>query len=390
MRSRFGIKILFPVAAALLLSTALTAWGVSIILTGDAGGTINCTTGTVTVTDGSITATVPTVCIPTGGGGGGGSGPFTLSVVKSGSGTVASDVGGIACGTTCTSAAQTSGTVVTLSATAGALAGWSGGGCSGTGTCPVTLTANTTVTAIFGPLNLTVTTAGSGTGTVTSSPAGTGGGISCTTGSATGCSDAYNTVTPVTLTATPGTGTFAGWSGGGCSGTASTCTVTMNASKAVTATFNTAVSCSTPPAAGRVVSIVDTGTITSNWAQQAFAPLPSTITAFKVTVPSGFSRRDDIVAIKGSTTARAPMLILSTQPGCADVFQGSTQPYCKVSALDGAKIKMNGNLSDTIYYCKLPPGDYYINAFNQATVGGAYTCTNTTNCRFMVSRSANY
>src|SRR5439155_9283102 len=47
-----------------------------------------------------------------------------------------------------------SGTVVTLSASpavGSALTGWSGGGCSGTGTCVVTLSAATTVTATFAP-----------------------------------------------------------------------------------------------------------------------------------------------------------------------------------------------------------------------------------------------
>jgi outer membrane lipoprotein-sorting protein len=76
---------------------------------------------------------------------------------------------------------------------------------------------------------LTVTKAGTGTGTVTSSPAG----INC----GSDCSETYNTGTVVALTASPDTNsTFAGWSGG-CSGTG-TCTVTMNAAKTVTATFN--------------------------------------------------------------------------------------------------------------------------------------------------------
>ncbi len=80
------------------------------------------------------------------------------------------------------------------------------------------------------PHTLTVTVAG--TGTVT------GTGISCP-GT---CS--VNETGPVTLTATPppppiGLGTyweFAGWSGGGCSGTG-TCTVPLNADASVTATF---------------------------------------------------------------------------------------------------------------------------------------------------------
>jgi hypothetical protein len=76
---------------------------------------------------------------------------------------------------------------------------------------------------------LTVTKAGSGTGTVTSSPAG----IAC--GST--CAQAYPSGTTVTLSATAASGSkFAGWSGGGCSGTG-TCVVTMSATKVATATF---------------------------------------------------------------------------------------------------------------------------------------------------------
>ncbi len=75
---------------------------------------------------------------------------------------------------------------------------------------------------------LTVTKAGTGSGTVTSSPAG----IDC---GAT-CSAEFTEGTMVTLTATPAAGsTFTGWSGA-CSGTG-TCTVTMDQDRAVTATF---------------------------------------------------------------------------------------------------------------------------------------------------------
>src|SRR5262249_4991527 len=69
------------------------------------------------------------------------------------------------------------------------------------------------------PQTLTVTLAGTGSGTVTSSPAG----ISCP-GT---CSAAFGSGTSVTLTATAASGsTFAGWSGAGCSGTGP-CTVSM-------------------------------------------------------------------------------------------------------------------------------------------------------------------
>jgi hypothetical protein len=74
---------------------------------------------------------------------------------------------------------------------------------------------------------LTVTKAGTGSGTVTSSPAG----ISC--GST--CSASFSQGTSVALSATAASGsTFAGWSGEGCSGT---CTVSMTQARSVTATF---------------------------------------------------------------------------------------------------------------------------------------------------------
>jgi len=76
---------------------------------------------------------------------------YTLTVSKSGPGTVTSSPGGISCGSIC-SAAYASGTVSTLTAVprrGASFTGWSGAGCSGTGTCTVTLDANVAVSAIF-------------------------------------------------------------------------------------------------------------------------------------------------------------------------------------------------------------------------------------------------
>jgi len=78
---------------------------------------------------------------------------FTLTVTKAGLGlgTVTSSPAGINCGLSC-SATYDGGTSVTLNAQPGLLSafvGWSGGGCSGTAPCHVTLGANTTVTATF-------------------------------------------------------------------------------------------------------------------------------------------------------------------------------------------------------------------------------------------------
>jgi hypothetical protein len=78
---------------------------------------------------------------------------FTLSVGinGTGSGSVRVDPGGTQCSANCSKSFAT-GTAVTLTASASAgssFTGWSGGGCSGTGTCNLTLTSDQTVTATF-------------------------------------------------------------------------------------------------------------------------------------------------------------------------------------------------------------------------------------------------
>ena len=78
-------------------------------------------------------------------------GQHTLTVSLQGSGAVSDGTGGVACPSAC-SDTYTTDSQVTLTATAGSgstFAGWSGGGCSGTGTCQVTMNADTNVTAMF-------------------------------------------------------------------------------------------------------------------------------------------------------------------------------------------------------------------------------------------------
>jgi hypothetical protein len=182
---------------------------------------------------------------------------FTLTVAKAGAGngTVTSTPAGINCGMDC-SEPYNSGTMVNLTASpnmGSTFAGWSGGGCSGTGACVVTVTAATTVTATFSlqTFTLTVATAGAGSGTVTSSPAGINCGVDC--------SEAYSNGTMVNLTASPNVGsTFAGWSGAGCSGTG-VCVVTMTAAASVTATFTPQTFTLTVAKAG-----IGSGTVTSS------------------------------------------------------------------------------------------------------------------------------
>jgi hypothetical protein len=151
----------------------------------------------------------------------------TLTVSTAGSSTGTVTTTGINCPGTC-SHDYPQGTMVALTATPAAgssFAGWSGGGCSGTGSCTVTMIADKGVTATFEPTRtLTVSTAGSG--------AVTGPGIDCP-GT---CSHGYPQGTVVALTATPAVGSsFAGWSGG-CSGTGP-CDVTLSSDQTVTATF---------------------------------------------------------------------------------------------------------------------------------------------------------
>jgi hypothetical protein len=126
-------------------------------------------------------------------------------------------------------------TPTTLGASQSTFASWSGcASISGT-QCTVDMSADRTVTVTFNLVvqrTLTVTKAGTGSGTVTSAPAG----ISC----GGDCTQAYTDGTNVTLTAAASAGsTFAGWSGGAgtCSGTTSPCSLPMTATRTVTATF---------------------------------------------------------------------------------------------------------------------------------------------------------
>lgn len=161
---------------------------------------------------------------------------YLLQVSRSGSGTVTSSPAGISCGVDCNEN-YTSGTSVILTATPASgqmFSGWSGGGCTGSGGCTVSMTMARTVTATFVPSTYLLSVTVSGSGSVGSAPSG----ISC----GTDCSENYTSGTGVTLTATPASGyTFSGWSGSGiaCTGTG-TCTVSMTSARNVTATFSAA------------------------------------------------------------------------------------------------------------------------------------------------------
>ncbi len=81
---------------------------------------------------------------------------FTLTVIKAGTGTgYVGGAGGIDCGPACSVSLQEGSTIPLVAAAddGSQFKGWSGGGCSGTDKCTVTLTADTQVAATFDHLD---------------------------------------------------------------------------------------------------------------------------------------------------------------------------------------------------------------------------------------------
>ena len=154
----------------------------------------------------------------------------TVTATGTGSGTVSSAPPGISCTVGSTSGCAGSfdyGKDVTLTAApkAGSTVAWTGCDTSKGNTCTLrALKSSKDVKATFTLESraLTVKTTGNGSGTVT-----------CNGGT---CASRYDYGTVVKLAANPGTGSsFAGWSGD-CSGSGA-CSVTMTASRSVTAAF---------------------------------------------------------------------------------------------------------------------------------------------------------
>ena len=154
--------------------------------------------------------------------------PRTLTVAVTGSGSVTSRVGGIACPPTCTATVADQ-DVIELNPFAVprfVFTGWTGA-CSGNGFfCNVVLSGDQAVGATFArgsTLTLTV----SGGGIVTGS-------FDCSRV----CSPFLPTGTSISLTARPSAGfRFAGWAGGSCDGTQTTCQFNLQGDANLTATF---------------------------------------------------------------------------------------------------------------------------------------------------------
>lgn len=169
----------------------------------------------------------------------------TLTVTVEGDGYVVSSAGstGLHCtaagGDGCSTSVPAN-TTVTLSAVPASgnsadFQDWVGDCSAFTSTsCTLTMNTSRTVEADFAGGNTTYILGGQVTGSGTIS----GAGLSCTSLGGGGCSEPQAAGATVTLVATPSAGaTFGGW-GGACSGTNSSCAVSMTNAKSVTATFS--------------------------------------------------------------------------------------------------------------------------------------------------------
>ncbi|MFZ3137531.1 MAG: CARDB domain-containing protein [Thermodesulfovibrionales bacterium] len=155
---------------------------------------------------------------------------LTISTIGNGDCTVTSNPSGIICGPDC-SENYNEGTVVTLTAEPdgnSVFAGWSGGACTGTGTCVTTLNSDKTVIANFGQILNTLSLSKSGNGSVKvnsnllSLP----------------WSGQFPSGTNVQIEAVPDSGwSFTNWSGD-YTGSTNPTTLNINGNKNITANFS--------------------------------------------------------------------------------------------------------------------------------------------------------
>ena len=234
---------------------------------------------------------------------------------------------------------------------------------------------NLTPTAQF---VLTVTKAGTGSGTVTSSPAGINCGATCTASFTQGQS--------VTLTGSTTSGsTFTGWSGA-CSGTGA-CTVSMTQSRSVTATFT-------------LNQPLPTVTITATDSSAAEAPLNtgtftvsrtgSTTTALNViyTVGGSATAGSDYTALVGSVSipagqASAPILVtpindslvenaetvlVTVSPNAAYTVGSPGSATVTITSDDGSTVIFQDNMENG-------PGNWFPSSPWALTTSAAYSPT---------------
>ena len=155
---------------------------------------------------------------------------YPLSVNRSGAGRITSMPAAIDCPSTCTANLAENSTITLTAVPDGGFdfAGWSGACTNTSGTCEVSMDRARTVGALFTAIpRFQLSVAGVNGGTVTSTPTG----ISC----GSDCAKEFLRGSTVALNAVAAVGFRFDSFGGACSG--STCNVTMDADKTVTALF---------------------------------------------------------------------------------------------------------------------------------------------------------
>jgi hypothetical protein len=183
--------------------------------------------------------------------------------------------------------------------------------------------------------SLTVSTSGAGQGSVTSQPVGIDCGARCT--------GSFTSGTSVTLTASPGaTSTFTGW-GGSCSGTAKTCTLTIDGAASVTASFGIK---------RHALTVKRTGTGHGN-----------------VTSDAGVACGTDCTEtlLSGTTVA------LKAEPAAGSAFAGWSGP-CAGSGLE-CVLTMNADQTVTAIFDDVPEGSSSLTIIREGAGSGVLMVT---------------
>ena len=259
---------------------------------------------------------------------------LTLDLSGTGTGSVSPSVGSISCsGSTCTGT-YLKNTAVTLTETPGAnsiFGGWSGAGCSGTGTtCAVTMSGNQTVTASFThQFALTLAMSGGGaSGSVASSPAG----VSCSwNGSTTSGTCSGNFTSAVTLTATaPAGSNFTGWTG--CpSGNGTSCSIAASsANLTVTANWAPQLAVSSVAPANNATGVSPNTAITVNFNRAVDATTVTSQAASGACSGSVQVSSDGFATCVGTTQATTDDITFTFTPSSA--LASSTTYKVKISS----------------------------------------------------------
>jgi hypothetical protein len=299
-------------------------------------------------------------------------GGHQLSIDKVGSGTVTSLDGLINCGTDC-SELYNDEVPVTLSAFPAdgySFDRWTGCNSISGNTCSVTMTSNRSVTAIFivntQAYTLTVNKNGTGSGTVTSTPPG----INC----GSDCFSFYSEGTPVSLTATPASGSiFEEWTG--CDNVFSnTCQITMSSNRSVTSTFTH----EGGGGGGEInyipIHLTQSGaTYDGSLTEQMIGPNPGQ-EFYSVTRPAACNSMMQI-AIAGDGPANPDMLVSSSDFGTADEALTLYQDFLNTTGYEVNTVDVIGGTTywywfaasfESEYVPIFPPSDstYYIEVVN--------------------------